>query len=90
MILRFISWLARRRGMRIVPWTSLTIEVPRLVQVMEKDARPLVLNEEPSVMKGEGKRHQVYARMLKLYPDAEKADVALAIELAVRRMKGLL
>ena len=33
---------------------------------------------------GEHKRHQVYARLLRIYPDARRRDVALAIELALR------
>ncbi len=33
---------------------------------------------------GEHKRHQVYARMLRVHPAASRRDVALAIELALQ------
>ncbi len=33
---------------------------------------------------GEHKRHQVYARLLRIYPEARRRDVALAIELALQ------
>lgn len=33
---------------------------------------------------GEGKRHRTYARLLRQFPSHAKADVAIAIELAVR------
>lgn len=33
---------------------------------------------------GEAKRHQVYARLIKQFPEARKKDLALAIELAVQ------
>ena len=32
---------------------------------------------------GEGKRHQVYARLLKEFPSANKRDIAIAIEMAL-------
>lgn len=35
-------------------------------------------------MSGEAKRHQVYSRLLKLFPSTPKATLGLAIELAVR------
>ena len=35
---------------------------------------------------GEYKRHQVYAKLIKQFPAVPKRDLALAIELAVRRL----
>lgn len=35
---------------------------------------------------GEAKRHQVLARLIKKFPNAEKRDLALAIEYAVRSL----
>ena len=32
---------------------------------------------------GEAKRHQVYSRMIKQFPEARKKDLSLAIELAL-------
>ena len=32
---------------------------------------------------GEAKRHQVYARLIKQFPEARKKDLSLAIELAL-------
>ena len=33
---------------------------------------------------GEAKRHQVYARLIKQFPEANKRDLALAIELSLK------
>lgn len=35
---------------------------------------------------GEYKRHQVYAKLLKKFPDLPKRDIGLAIELAVHKV----
>ena len=34
---------------------------------------------------GEYKRHQVYAKLIRLFPSQAKSDLALAIELAIQR-----
>lgn len=53
---------------------------------------PLVQSAKPLVewantveeWTGEAKRHQVYAKLIKQFPDVPKRDLAMAIELAVR------
>lgn len=35
---------------------------------------------------GEWKRHQCYSSLIKKYPQMDKKDIALAIELAVRKL----
>jgi len=37
---------------------------------------------------GEWKRHQVYAHLIKHYPNAKRRDIALAIEYALRESNG--
>lgn len=61
---------------------GLTAEEVRLMQ----EATPLVGHHEINMLSasGEAKRHQVYSRMIKLNPEANKSSIALAIELAIR------
>lgn len=37
---------------------------------------------------GEYKRHQVYSRAIKQYPDMLLSDLALAIEIGIQKLKG--
>ena len=37
---------------------------------------------------GEYKRHQVYAKALKQYPDMKEIDLSLAIEIGIQKIKG--
>lgn len=60
-----------------------------------EDLEPYVLAAIPGVQKfegrgpsGEWRRHRVYAELLKAFPKAAKVDLAMAIELAVRRERG--
>ena len=78
MILRLIDWLLRRMGGRLDA-------VPAEVIALMPDALDLVKRWEPILNSGEYKRRQVYARLLKLHPEAHKQHIAWAIERAVRR-----
>lgn len=48
--------------------------------------RASVLTKEPAAasLSGEAKRHQVYAKLIKEFPNESKRDLGLAIELALR------
>lgn len=37
---------------------------------------------------GEWKRHQVYAKAIKHYPDMQESELALAIEIGIQKLKG--
>lgn len=56
----------------VVPIIRKAEEMCRVMEWKMKDAS------------GEAKRHQIYAELIKRLPEAEKRDIALAIELAVR------
>ena len=86
-LIRWGLWLARQGG-----WVDLgpKREVVRLFacppdanQYVDK-AREFVLQVEPLDASGEAKRHEVYARLMKAFPEAKKKDLAMAIEWAVR------
>lgn len=47
-------------------------------------ARGWVVWAERHFDNGEARRHQVYARLLKEFPDTPKREIALAIEASVR------
>ena len=59
---------------------------------------PLVLKSEGLVkeiadrpgVSGEFKRHWVYAKMIKYFPNRKHVDIAFALEIALRRVRGLL
>jgi hypothetical protein len=72
-------WLARLGGVE-------SITVPRTMLPLIPAARLMCAAVEAAVdpsTGGEYKRHQVYALMLKRYPEARKGHIALAIELAL-------
>ncbi len=66
------------------------LSIPPEVIDVAVELLPHILDQEDKHAKetGEYRRHQVYARGLKLYPEMDKVDLALAVELGVRRMKG--
>jgi hypothetical protein len=51
-------------------------------------ADALVLSHESMPTSGEWKRHQVYARLIKRYPDVPRYQLGLAIEQAVDRRRA--
>ena len=53
-----------------------------------ESARILSAALEHTTHDGEWKRHQVYAHLLKHYPNAKRRDIALAIEYALRESNG--
>lgn len=75
-------WLARAGGWQavIVPSLPIACEAAQLYVVR---ATELTVLEDARDSSGESKRHQVYARLLKDYPEARKRHLALAIELAL-------
>lgn len=83
-IVRWLRWLLRKLGYRDVP-----VSAP--VRKMAAAALPLVLTYDAiKDVSGEYRRHQVYARMIDAFPEADRDDLGFAIELAVQRMKGKL
>jgi hypothetical protein len=50
-----------------------------------EEARRLILLAEDTHKTGEWKRHWVYSKLIKAFPETEKRDLALAIEVALRR-----
>ena len=81
-LVRFGLWLARCGG-----WTLPVCRRPHLPSspLLATAQRLVVWAEEtfPGTS-GEHKRHQVYARMLRVHPDASRRDAALAIELVLQ------
>lgn len=58
--------------------------IPTLVRLMIPVALELMREwEDHPELSGEAKRHQVYARMIKRFPEAPKRDIAKAIEFAM-------
>jgi hypothetical protein len=78
-LVQFTLWLVRKLDLQMFHYVA-------FVEFIEA-AFPLVLVENTKVdQSGEYRRHQVYAQMVKKFPWASKRDLALAIELAVRRL----
>lgn len=76
-------WLARLGG-----WHTPTCPLPHLPPLsydLLKRAGTLITEQEQFADRsGEAKRHQVYARLLKEYPNRSKGDLAFAIEAVLR------
>lgn len=77
---------------RLLGWLNWSgVYIDPFVRILRDGAAPLVLAQEDILeVSGEYKLHQVYAQMLKQFPGAPKDDVAFAIQLAIRKMKGKL
>ncbi len=58
--------------------------VGKLVDAAKSLALPF--EQDKTGMSGEAKRHQVYARLIKDFPESTRKDIALAIELAMRKI----
>ena len=69
--------LLRRYAVRLIP-------IMPAVQTVLVEALKLTAAVDVHEQSGEWKRHRVYVRLLKLFPDTAKRDIALAIELALR------
>ena len=90
MILRLIDWYLKRRGEIRLSKRSFLLEVTHEVQQLAHAAVPLIKKMDEKPFRGEYKRRQVYATLAHAYPDASRADVSLAVEVAFRRWKGIL
>lgn len=79
LLVKLAHWIFRRYSVQLMA-------IPPDVQDMLPEARRLcsVIDEKPQA--GEWKRHQVYARMIKLFPQYSNRDASLAIEIAVREL----
>ena len=75
-----LIWLLKKLKVDII---AVDAEVTRRAN----DLTPYILDLENSALPGEGKRHQVYARALKLYPGVEAYVIGLALEIAVSRIR---
>ncbi|MBI3938181.1 MAG: hypothetical protein HY323_14480 [Betaproteobacteria bacterium] len=85
-LVRLGLWLARRGGWTVPVCSRLHVPEAALMEA----AAPLVAWAETTFpgTSGEHKRHQVYARLLRAHPDAPRHVVALAIELALTRLRA--
>jgi len=83
--------LAGIYGFRLVPKSATADYVEPNVWEITEIAVPLVSGqEEIDGVSGEYRRHQVYAKLIKMFPDEELYDIAYALERAVRKFKGVL
>lgn len=89
MLFKLIDWYLARHGAKRVAATSVMLEVPANVQEMAPAALPLIRAQEGKPFRGEYKRRQVYAQLARMFPQEPKIDVSLAVEVAVRWMKGI-
>jgi len=76
-------WTLKRLGHKLAP-------IPNELILLVEALLPVILKveEEHPKESGEYRRHQVYAKGLKLFPNAARDDIGLAIEYGVRKMKG--
>lgn len=89
MLFKLIDWYLARHGARRVAASSSMMEIPARVQDMATAAIPLIQQMEAKPFRGEYKRRQVYAQLFRMFPAEPKADISLAVEVAVRLVKGI-
>lgn len=77
LLIRFAGWILRHYG---IPLFLLSAEIISLRDSAVKLCDKIDIQDQS----GEWKRHQVYAKLIKMYPRASRRDIALAIELALR------
>ena len=89
LIIRICRWLIELAGSPVMPLPLETMPVPLgTVHVLEA-TKALIMLAEDTHRTGEWKRHWVYAKLIKEFPDIEKRDLALAIEVALRRWNSV-
>lgn len=90
MFLWLAKLFARLAKHKVVPQDERMIYVgPDVIRVRDGALSLITQWDEVSGWSGEAKRHQVYARLLKRYPDMSRHEVAFALELAVRKVRAL-
>ena len=89
MLFKLIDWYLARHGARRVAASSSLMEITERVQDMATAAIPLIQKIDSKPFRGEYKRRQVYAQLFRMFPAEPKADISLAVEVAVRLVKGL-
>ena len=65
------------------------VSFPSVVFVFVAAAAPLIEQIDTKPFRGGYKRRRVEAQLFRLYPADAKTDIALAVEVAIRRMRGL-
>jgi hypothetical protein len=84
MLIRLIDWYLNREGYERIKRVDYLDLIPDNVVLLTSSAMPLVSEIEKAPQGGEWKKHQVYARMLKMFKEEKKKDISWAIERAVR------
>lgn len=71
----------------IAKWCGISLVATPATEIV-KEALRLCINAEETypTQSGEYKRHQVFAKLIKVFPDSSKRQLGIAIELAVRML----
>ena len=85
--MRFILWFLKLFGWKYPEPIRMLIpeDIKEILYVTELKMAALDLTEGTS---GEYRRHQVFSRLMKLYPKMPHYKIALAIEIVNTRRKG--
>jgi hypothetical protein len=86
MIERFLVWLLEWWTGNRVQLGNRWFRVPDGMDGLVAEAHALAARFELPGRSGEWKRHQVLAALMDRHPGEDQRDLALAIELAVRRL----
>ena len=83
---RFALWLLRITGYQypVATVEKIVYHFPEVSDELLAEAKKLCSALKDWDASGEAKRHQVYAKLIKQFPQEKKQNLALAIELAVR------
>ena len=73
-IIKYLVWLLNK------------LESPQDLPAYMDRAKILVTSIDKAEQSGEWKRHQVYARLIKEFPQISRKDLGLAIEIAVQKL----
>lgn len=84
-IIRICSWLIRLTGSSLIPLPLATMPLPLGTVRALPATKALIMLAEDTHRTGEWKRHWVYAKLIKEFPDTDRRDLALAIEVALRK-----
>lgn len=85
-LIRIGLWLATRGG-----WTPpapiLVHDLPALPADLVAETRRAVTEADPLSADGEYKRHQVYAKLRKRFPQRDRSELAFAIEWVIQERR---
>lgn len=90
LILWFAGLLGWKKPEPQIIEKEIQLSIPDNIQILLPEIMIWINQQEACNMgvSGEYKRHQVYSRAIKHYPDVDHFNLSMAIEIVIQRLRG--